>query len=215
MRVEIEKAVAGDRAAVRSLVAELRPILQARAARALLRRRHAARDRDARQELHDLVQQVFLVLFADSGRVLKQWDEQRGLSFANFVGLVTEREIASILRRRRRDPWGEDPTEVEDLARIGGTDRGHETQVISRDLLRRLVSSVKARLSDRGLELFHWIILEDRSVEEVCALAGMTPDAVYAWRSRLARLLRELAAEILSDQEASQRSPPGRSAHEG
>jgi RNA polymerase sigma-70 factor (ECF subfamily) len=33
----------------------------------------------------------------------------------------------------------------------------------------------------------------------VCAATGMNADAVYAWRSRLGRLLRTLAKEMLSD----------------
>ena len=38
--------------------------------------------------------------------------------------------------------------------------------------------------------------MEDRSPEEVAASARMTPDAVYAWRSRLRKLANHLATEL-------------------
>jgi DNA-directed RNA polymerase specialized sigma24 family protein len=207
MSTSLEKALAGDRAAITALVGELSPVIQARATRALLRRREAAGNRDARQEVRDLVQQVFLVLFAEDGRVLRQWDPARGMSLENFVGLVAEREVASILRRRRRSPWGEDPTADEHLDRLEARAPGPESHALSRDLLRSVVEAARARLSERGLEMLEWIVIEGRSVDEVCVLAAMTPDAVYAWRSRLARLLREIAVEMTSDPGASRRKP--------
>ncbi|MEP7126193.1 MAG: hypothetical protein ABJE95_34995 [Byssovorax sp.] len=215
MPARIQKALDGERDAARSLVDELSPVIQARIVRSLARRSEAAGGRDVRQEVRDLTQHMFLLLFADGGRVLRQWDPARGSSLQNFVGLVVEREAASILRRRRRNPWGEHPTEDEDFERMSHAAPGPESQTISRDLLRRAIVRARARLSDRGLALFQWIIVEDRSVEEVCALANMTPEAVYAWRSRLARLLREIAAEGMSEGEGTRRSPPTDGANDG
>ena len=215
MPARIQKAIDGDRGAVRALVDELSPVIQARLVRSLTRRSAAAGERDVRQEVRDLTQHMFLLLFADGGRVLRQWDPARGSSLPNFVGLVVERETASILRRRRRNPWGEHPTEDEDFDRISAAAPGPESQTISRDLLRHVIVRARAKLSDRGLELFQWIILEERSVDEVCTLAEMTPEAVYAWRSRLARLLREIAAESMSEGEGTRRRPPGDGAHDG
>ncbi len=215
MPARIQRALAGDRAAVRALVDELSPVIQARAVRALMRRQEVAGGRDGRQEARDLVQHMFMILFADEGRILRQWDPERGTSLANFIGLVAEREIASIMRRRRRNPWGEHPTEAEDLDRMRGASAGPEEAILSRDLLRSVVARARERLSDRGIELFQWIVIDERSVEEVAELAEMTPDAVYAWRSRLAKLLREIASESLSDSEATRRKPLGTGTHDG
>ena len=204
------RAVARDREATLELVGQLSPIIQARAARALLRRRGAAGGRDARQEVKDLTQDVLMVLFGEEGRILLRWDPEGGASLVNFVGLIAEREIASILRSRRRSPWGEDPTEADDFEKLNSADPGHEERAISRDLLRIALDRVRERLSERGLEMFFWLFIDDHTVEEVCDLAGMKPDAVYAWRSRLARQLREIAAEVSSDPEETSRTPPGK-----
>jgi RNA polymerase sigma-70 factor (ECF subfamily) len=211
----IHRAAAREREAVQLLVQQLTPVIQARAARALLRRQAAAGGRDSRQELTDFTQHVFMVLFADGGRVLLQWRPDGGASFVNFIGMVAEREIASILRSRRRSPWGEEATAAEDLAAISGTVADGEGRAISKDILRQVVARLDGRLSERGIELFQWIVVDDCSVEEVCVLAGMKPDAVYAWRSRLARVLREIAAEIVSDVGDSTRTPPQKVAHDG
>lgn len=47
--------------------------------------------------------------------------------------------------------------------------------------------------------MFELLVIEVRSVEDVCAITNLTPDAVYAWRSRLARMAREIAEELLSE----------------
>ena len=58
----LEQALAGSQAALSRLVERLTPVIQARAARCLLRTGRGAGPR-LRQELMDLVQQVFLALF--------------------------------------------------------------------------------------------------------------------------------------------------------
>jgi len=54
----------------------------------LFYRNRSAAGRDVRQEVADLIQEVFMALFADDARVLRSWQPERGLSLDNFVGLV-------------------------------------------------------------------------------------------------------------------------------
>lgn len=192
----VRRAVAGDARAIRQLVGVLTPIVQRKAARALLRRRAAAGPRDVRQELEDLVQAVFEALFAGRARALLAWDPARGASFEGFVGLVAEREIASILRSRKRSPRGEEPTSTRELDAQEAPAPEVEARIESADQLERIYERLRERLTPRGLDLFAWLVVEGRSVEDVCELAGMTPDAVYAWRSRLGRLARSIAVEL-------------------
>jgi RNA polymerase sigma-70 factor (ECF subfamily) len=206
-REKIARALASDREAVQSLVAELTPVIQARAARCLLRRRQGAGGRDVREELRDLTQHVFLALFADDGRFLRDWSPDGGASLENFVGLIAERQILSLLRSRRRNPWTDVPTEAEEIEVRSPADPGPEIPTLSRDLLRRVIERAEVELSERGVEMLHWLVLEERAVEEVCALTGMKPEAVYAWRSRLGQRLRTIAAEIVSDPGSSPRTP--------
>jgi RNA polymerase sigma-70 factor (ECF subfamily) len=202
----IASAIAGDRRSVTVLIEVLTPIVQAKAARALCRRRFTSGSRDVRQEVADLTQSVFLALFSANTHALKQWDPARGLDFCGFVGMLAEREIASILRSRRRSPWTEEPTELEDLDSSTDLEIGPELTTGSRETLRAVIEKLHGRLSERGLELFYELLVEQRSVEEVCSTTGMTADAVYAWRSRLGRTVRSLAAEVLSETNPTSRT---------
>ncbi len=219
-RALVERALRGDTAATRKLVAQVLPVVQVRVARVLSRRR-ARSARDVRQEVEDLAQEVFAALFENDGRVLKAWDPARGLSLASFCGLIAEREAASILRSGRRSPWTEDATELDDLEKDIEPARDAERRIASREQLDLLVERVRESVSPRGLELFQRLIVDEEAVESVCSSTGMTPDAVYAWKSRLGKLVRKLALEIgksepqiplperegLSDAAASSRKP--------
>src|SRR5262245_6251425 len=110
----VADSLKGERRALATLVDRLTPVIQARAAHWLLRQR-GARARSIRQEVEDLTQEVFLCLFDQGGRTLRSWEPERGLSLDRFVGLVAERQIVSILRTQKRNPWTEDPTLSDDI----------------------------------------------------------------------------------------------------
>lgn len=185
------------------------PVVQVRVARILVRRRGAS-GRDVRQEVADLAQDVFLALFADDGRVLRAWDPARGLSLASWCGLVAERETASILRSGRRSPWTEAATELDELEEALGGVQDIEVQVSSREQLGRLVDRLREALSPRGLELFHRLIVEEETVESVCLSTGMSSDAVYAWKSRIAKVVRKLAADLAASEPRTVVKAPAR-----
>jgi hypothetical protein len=86
-------------------------VVQSRAARALSRYR--PRGRDTRQDVEDLVQEIYLALFEQDGRVLKSWDPDRGLSLRNFV--VSAAAAALLMLRSPR---------VEDLPSYSLSSRG-------------------------------------------------------------------------------------------
>ena len=174
---------------VRALVDALTPVIQARVARTLLRRAGAARGRDVRQEIEDLVQDVFVALFRDSAKLLRVWDPGRGMGLKSFVGLIAEQQVAQVLRSKRRSPWTEDPTEADKIAPLGTTTSTPESEVASRELLDRTLDDVRADLTPQGLQLFELLLVEDRPVAEVCEEMHMKRDAVYAWRSRLGKRL--------------------------
>lgn len=202
---EAQKALAGDEPALTRLVAALTPVIQARVARGLLLRRSGpAAGRNVRQEVEDLTQEIFLVLFAEDGKVLRTWQAERGLSLINFVGLVAERRTASILRSGRRNPWQEDPTLTEDLDRVAPESNPEEIAA-SREELELLLQRLTEELSPLGRHLFDLLFVQELPLAEVVAQTGMSPDAVYAWRSRLRRLARRLLRET-SENAASRRT---------
>jgi len=173
----------------------LLPIVQVRVARALVRFREPARD--ARQEVEDIAQDVFAALFSDDARVLRSWDPARGLSLRNFVGLVAERHAGAILKSTRRSPWTESPADLFEIETELGEDVGPGIALESKDLLETLFDMVRETLTPRGLELFELLVVREESVEEVCVATGMTPDAVYAWRSRLIKVARTLGNDLM------------------
>ncbi|HEY2513459.1 MAG TPA: sigma-70 family RNA polymerase sigma factor [Polyangiaceae bacterium] len=194
----VQRAVARDPGAVRALVRELSPVIEWRVTRALGRSRTGrAQGRSAEQETEDLTQEVFLALFDHDARALRSWDPTRGASLTTFVGLVAEHQVSSILRSGRRSPWreGQDIAEP-DFERVPAHAGAPEMEVSSRELGVRLLDGLRAELTPRGLDLFHQLLVEEQPVESVCAKSGMTADAVYAWRSRLVKLVRRLAGEL-------------------
>lgn len=195
MQQLLRSALEGQREALEAFVEAVWPVVQARAALGLMRRA-LAQKRDLRQELDDLTQAVFHALFEDGARALRAWDPARGLSLTSYVGLLAESQVASILRSGRRSPFTEEPTHIEALDAIAEPVDGFDAQVASRELLSSVVERLKAELSPRGLELFFLLLVEERPVRAVCEQTGMRPDAVYAWRSRLARAARRIAAQL-------------------
>lgn len=191
----VDSAVLGDKAATRTLIRTLLPVIQVRVARALLRRK-GNDSRDVRQDVEDLAQEVFASLFADDARLLRAWDEARGLSLLNFCGLIAEREAISLLRSGKRSPFTETATEVDDLEREAEPVADAEIRFASKQKLGLLVERLHEELSPRGLELFYRLIVDEEPVETVCSTSGMSADAVYAWRSRLGKLVRKILTEL-------------------
>ena len=158
-----------------------------------------------------MTQDVLLGLFEQGGRRLAAWSAELG-TLESFVGVVAEREVASILRSGRRSPWKDEPSSDDEVERQQEPTRSDDARIASRHLLERLLDRMRERLSPQGLQMFYALYAEEKSVEVVCAETGMRPDAVYAWRSRLSRLARTLADEIenepgaLSEKGASRRS---------
>ena len=186
-------ALAGDRLALTRLVAARTPVVLARVARTLLARRWGRGN--VRQDVEDLTQEIFLSLFASEGRVLRSWKADRGLSLENFVGLVSERHVVSFLRSGRRNPWKEDLATDEELD-VGVDEPGPEQVAAGRQQLRLLLERLRENLSPLGLQLFQLLFVQELSLPEAMAASGLSADAVYAWRSRLRRLARELMGEM-------------------
>jgi RNA polymerase sigma-70 factor (ECF subfamily) len=185
-------AVKGDRRGVRLFIDRTGSVVEARVARALARR---AEGRDLHGDILDLVQEVYVVLFSDRAKVLRTWDPARGASLANFVGIIAERTCASVLRRKRTDPYRDSPEDWDSLeARLETTSM--EGGVVSRDFGARLLEILRAELSPQGMELFLRLFIEGGDPTVVAEEMKMSRDAVYAWKSRLQKILRARARTL-------------------
>ena len=186
----ITRVLSGDRRAVRGFVEAVTPVIQARVARVLLGANHGGNPARVREEVADLCQEVFGLLFKNSGRVLGQWESEKGLSVKNYVGLVAHRYAVSALRSKRRNPFTEEPTESEEFDTLAQPGGSGEAAIISRDLLKKVFSQTEESLSEMGRALFRLIFVEEREVGEIVELMNMSEAAVYAWRSRLSKAVR-------------------------
>ncbi len=195
----VARAIARKPDAIRALIRILTPVIQIRVARAL-QRSHTVRSqgRSPAQDVEDLTQEVFLALFDDDSRALRAWDPARGSTLTSFVSLVAEHQVASILRSGKRRPWRHEDTSDEVLEFVPAERPGTERRIASRQLYALVVERLRSELSPRGLELFYALMVDEEPVDAVCARLSMTADAVYAWRSRLAKTVRAVAAEIES-----------------
>ena len=149
-----------------------------------------------------MTQDVFGALFAQDARALRAWDPTRGLSLANFVGLVADRQIASTLRSGRRNPWRDIPEELDTIEAGADVVPGAEPQIQSRRTLGLLLDRMRASLSPRGLELFQRLYIDEEPIEDVAARMQMTREAIYAWRNRVSKLLSKFEAEMKDDEQA-------------
>lgn len=190
-RLLIRAALAREPEAMRALVDLLLPVIQTEVAFAL-RRRALPRRRNARQDVEDFVQEVFIELLTRDAKALRDWDAKRGRTLPNFVRLVARRRVARLFRGHRGNPWKDDPTEAADFDYLAPPDRSSEAQLDNRRRLSEIYEVLQSRLSDRGLVLFELIYLEQRSVKEVCEVMGMSRAAVDTWNSRLRKLVRSL-----------------------
>jgi len=192
----LDRALSGDPAACRTLIDHLAPVVQARVARALLRRRAQSHGRDVRSDVEDMTQSILLGLFDHDGKTLRSWDGARGLSLKNFVGLVAERQVAGTLRSVRKSPWTEDPTLSAELDEIADESPTPETQAIDRSMATSVLDRLRARLSPLGLDLFRRLCVESQEIDEITRETGMARDALYQWRSRLNKALKQIVREI-------------------
>ncbi|WP_394827839.1 DinB family protein [Pendulispora albinea] len=193
---DLEPILAGDARARRAFVLELSPLVRAHVTRALLRRRARARRHDVRQEVADMVQEVFAALFEDDAKSLRAWSPERGLSFSSFVGLLCERQVHAILRSGRRSPWRNEATEPAQLDAHMQPGPNLDRRIEQEDMARAVVLRTAGELSPRGQEFLRVLFLEGKAVDDATAQLQVSADVVYAWRTRIIKRARRIGAGL-------------------
>jgi DNA-directed RNA polymerase specialized sigma24 family protein len=187
------RAAAKDPEAVRTLVRAIGPVIHGRVAKALVRR--GGRGRDLTQEIEDLTQEVFLALFENDAKALRAWAPERG-PLGGFVALIADHHVFSVFRSGKRRPWSDDVDPLLEPDAHASEGKSPEVRVASRQALDGVLARLRAELSPRGFDIFVRLYVEEQAIEVVSRELTMTVDALYAWRSRLAKHVRGLAAEL-------------------
>jgi RNA polymerase sigma factor (sigma-70 family) len=203
----VDRALDGDLDAQGRLVAELAPQIHWSVGKMLRRwRTGPAASRDLRQEVEDMVQEVFLELFEDDGKTLRRWDPER-LPLEGFVGYVARIRTAEVLRSRR-SPWREEPQPAEDLP-VPSVDRTPEANSLSRDELRKVHLCLTVGFQPEDAHLFEIFFLRQASPEEAATATGRSLAAVYKWRSRLYGRARKCRDDVSKKSPRAQRKQGG------
>jgi RNA polymerase sigma factor (sigma-70 family) len=193
------RALAGERDATAALVRKLRPPIQAELAH-LLMRVAPAQGRSARQELEDLVQDVFIALFDRAAKLLQSWDPERGRSLESYVRLVARSRALDVLRSRRRSPWQAEPMDHEQIDELAEPAAALQTDhTAARERLDALQRALPALLSTRDFTLFVALFVEERQPADVAIDVGMSAGAVYQWSSRFRRQMMPRLLRIIDD----------------
>jgi len=177
----LREALGGDQAALARLVSLLTPVIQARVARTLLARRsHLGRDRNVRQEVEDLTQEIFL-------RVFRHLDSFSGRSaLKTWIFRVALNHCRERLSRFRPviQPIGEAADGAEaGAACLADPRRGPEELAVAADLSRQVANAL-ALLPPPFREAVVLRDLQGLAYEEIAAVLGVRVGTV---RSRIAR----------------------------
>ena len=183
------------------LVSVLQPFIQWEVGLVLRTEASRNRYRDPRQDVNDLVQHVFVTIFADDCTALRRWSPDGGRSLVRYLRWYAQQQTKMLLRSRNTNPWTEEPTEDGDLdalkeVRLSSQDL--EAVAQNRDLLRQILARLPKEVSARQMRIFELLFVEQQSVDEVCIAMGMKRDAVYHARRRLNAATLRIAEEVLS-----------------
>ncbi|SCG70633.1 RNA polymerase sigma factor ShbA [Micromonospora halophytica] len=180
----VRRAVDGDRAAMATLLTDVRPRL-VRYCRARL-----GRVGGAYTTADDVAQEVCLAVL----KALPRYREQ-GRPFTAFVFAVAANKVADAQRAAVRDS-AVDVTDTP-LERPDGAP-GPEQQAVATDLARRLAALLH-RLPDVQREIITLRVAVGLTAEEVGTILGMSAAAVRVAQSRALARLRTLAGSGLDE----------------
>lgn len=148
-----------------------------------------------REEIEDLSQEVFLALFDQDARKLRQYQGRNGCSLASWVRVVANRLTIDKLRKEGRtisldDPMNAEATKIRETRPDAAP--GPEPQVeqaLRAARVREMVEDLppKDRLFVR---LFYF---QGLPIEEVAEMIGVTTNAAYVRKMRLHEKLRRIA----------------------
>ena len=194
---DVREALDGGDASRAGLARHLAPMVQAEVA-LMMTRYGAMRSRDGRQEIRDLTQEVFVVLFKDDAKTLRAWNPDAGRKLGSFVRMVAKRRLLSLMRTQSKNPWPDEPTDYSVVEHASSTP-GVEPSVQGREELSSLMERLNRWFTPEDHALFRMFFVEGMSIAEVEAATNKSRAAIYAWR----RHLRSFVRETTPDREAS------------
>jgi len=188
----IRKALGGRKGALRILVRRLLPVIRARA-RDYLNRRGGSL---GPHEVDDLMQDVWLALVADDGRLLRAYDASRGKTLEGYVGLIARREFWKRAQQQQAEKRGGGQADValEDPAVVEGRATDPELRACTAELVEHLEVHLLSVLPERGQLVMRCLYTDGMEPKETSTALGVSVQVVYNWQHRIRKAVREFLA---------------------
>ena len=150
-----------------------------------------------KEEIEDMSQEVFLALFDQDARKLRQYQGRNGCSLASWIRLVANRLTIDRLRREGRTVSLDDPGNAEtSMVRETHPDARTGPEPLVEEAMR--AARVRAMIEDLPpkdqlfVRLFYF---KGLPIEEVAQTLGITTNAAYVRKMRLHDKLRRIAGD--------------------
>jgi RNA polymerase sigma factor (sigma-70 family) len=150
-------------------------------------------------EDQDFVQEIWLRLLSDGGRILRQYNAARGTSFEQYISMIARREIGNLLRKERANKRSSRLT-VELKGNIEAelspyTADTADRYIESRDLVKKLNRWLRSVLSSHGIDILNATFLDGLDATVAAKNLGVSVQTVYNWQHKI----RTLSRRFLSD----------------
>lgn len=186
-RLLLSRCFAGDREASEALVRQYSNLVYHAVQRTLLVKGVPF----SRLDLEDLHNTVFLALFEDRCRKLKQFEGRNGCSLASWIKLVAVRIVLDQLRRKGVDSLGcrELRVPLEEVYGLVGEEPG-PCALLERKERERLLQKVVRQLLPRDRLFVRLHCHYGLPLEEVATVMNVTVNNAYTIKHRLVQKLR-------------------------
>jgi RNA polymerase sigma factor (sigma-70 family) len=146
----------------------------------------------SRDDLEDLVGDVWLVLLRDDLRKLRQYDSTRGFRIASFLGLVATNATIDHLRARQAEaaPLDETLEEYASLRSEAPRDTVEEREQAA------LARSALAQLSGDERDFVVDCFRDERAPEEMARELGVTTNTVYSRKFKIREKLQKIVRTL-------------------
>ena len=146
----------------------------------------------SREDLDDLVGDVWLILLRDDMKKLRQYDCTRGFRIASFLGLVATNSTIDHLRARQAETAPLDDLLEDHLALRVDPPRcrieAHEQAMLARAALDQLSGQERAFVRD----CFH----DERAPEEIARELGVSTNTVYSRKFKIREKLQKIVQTL-------------------
>lgn len=168
---------------------------------------------DLMQHRDDLIQACVLYLYENSGKVLRAWDPDAGMTLSSFIGLVVRRRVYRVFRYKRSNPAATDALAPEDLDALLDSAppalKSIEEEIQDAVNLAAVRKCVEGEgLNDRDRRLYRAFYVDERAAPEICATEAMSQDGFHQALKRV----RERIKHCLDKKapRGARAQPPGR-----